>query len=72
MAKDRGFKELKGKTIKSVNTTAINQVLLHCEDGTVFEINVESWWHSLPIIELTRQSPLVSNHDEPIRTSPSH
>jgi hypothetical protein len=38
MTKDRGFNKLKGKTIKAVRVDAINQILLLCDDGTLFEI----------------------------------
>lgn len=39
--KNRGFDQLKGKSIKTVRAACINQVEILCDDGTLFLINAE-------------------------------
>ncbi len=54
MSKDRGFKKLVGKTIRSVNTKAINEVLLVDEDGYFYAIEAEAGPLGLPVITLKK------------------
>ncbi len=54
MSKDRGFKKLVGKTIKSVNTKAVNEVLLIDGDGDTYAIEVEVQYPGIPIISLKK------------------
>lgn len=52
MTKDRGFKKLKGRTIKEVEAGPLNQVLLLADDGTVIEINAELGPFDIPVISM--------------------
>lgn len=55
MANDRGFNKLKGKLVKAVDAESVNQVLLLCDDGTVFELNAELGPSGLPVISVERR-----------------
>lgn len=46
----RGFRSIYGKTIKSVNTTSINSVVITFTDGTKKAINGENWYNGIPAI----------------------
>lgn len=48
--KTRGFRSIVGKTIKSINTTAVNSVVITFTDGTKKAINGENWWNGIPAI----------------------
>lgn len=52
---DRGFAAVKGKTVKSVDTTAINSVVIKFTDGTNFRIDGENWYQGIPELTCTEQ-----------------
>lgn len=54
MSKDRGFKKLVGKTIKMVNTKAVNEVLLVDEDGYYYAVEAEAGPLGIPVISLKK------------------
>ncbi len=54
MSKDRGFKKLVGKTIRSINTKAVNEVLLVDEDGYFYSIETEPGPLGIPVIVLKK------------------
>lgn len=66
--KDRGFNKLKGKTIKEVDAGALNQVLLLCDDGTVFEVNTEVVQLGIIEVSLVRRKEKLDKL--PKRTKP--
>ncbi len=54
MAKDRGFRELVGKTIVSANTRAINEVVLTDSEGNTYAIDAEEHHLGIPVISLEK------------------
>ncbi len=52
--KTRGFRKLYGKTIRSINTSAINVVTITCSDGSKFEITGENWFKGIPALECAK------------------
>jgi hypothetical protein len=67
--KTRGFKKLKGKTIKDVRTNAINEVEILCEDGTYFTIDGDTGPFGLPVISLDKKKGTHTNLPEPPQTT---
>ena len=47
----RGFGMIAGKTILSVDTTAINDVILTCNDGRKYSINADTFYAGIPVLE---------------------
>ena len=64
---DRGFKKLKGKTIKDIRIDAVNSVRLLCEDGTVFTIDADDTFHGIGVPRLTRESKKLEAFPKPVR-----
>lgn len=54
MSKDRGFKKLVGKTIKSVNTKSVNEIVLVDEDGNHYVIKSETGIGAIPVTSLEK------------------
>jgi hypothetical protein len=52
--KTRGFRSLYGKTIRSINTKAINVVTITCSDGSQYEITGEPWFNGIPALECAK------------------
>lgn len=67
MSKERGFKKLVGKTIKSVNTKAVNAVLLVDEDGYFYSIEAEVGHLGIPTISLKKLE--LTKHKPPEKSS---
>ena len=65
MKSDRGFNQLKGKTIKRVVATAINAVKIVCTDDTEYEVNADEQFLSIAIVTLVQVSPSLKDqkHD---------
>lgn len=67
MSKERGFKKLVGKTIKSVNAKAANEVLLIDEDGYFYAIEAEAGPLGIPVISLKKLN--LTEYQIPERSS---
>ena len=53
--KSRGFMALKGKTIKNIRVSAVNEVQILCEDGTLFFLETELGALRVPTCNLVKQ-----------------
>ena len=64
---DRGFKKLKGKTIKEIRTDAVNEVKILCTDGTVFTIDTDESFHGIGVARLTKEKAKLESLPKPPR-----
>ena len=64
---DRGFKKLKGKTIKDIRVDAINSVRILCSDGTVFTLDADDTHHGIGIPQLTKEPKKLTEFPKPVR-----
>lgn len=64
---DRGFKKLKGKTIKEVRVDAVNEVKILCTDGTFFTIDADEQFHGIGMPRLTKEKGKLEKLPRPPR-----
>ena len=53
--KARGFNKLLGETIKVINTSAINEVIIVCESGKTYSLTAEDQHYGIPILQLKKE-----------------
>jgi hypothetical protein len=53
----RGFENLIGRTIVSVDASAVNAVNLTLDNGAMYTVNGENWYKGIPAITLNPTEP---------------
>lgn len=56
-AREEAFKVLKGKTLLSVDASAVNQLVLEDDDGNIYEIDAYTDGHGVPYLTITKHIP---------------